>query len=87
MCEAHGWLLHACLESAEIINLSSKYQVGQLSICQEDDEEHDGKTHKVLGTARHGAGQLTHGFVEVDELKKLVEVRKYYSIAHSSKCP
>lgn len=64
-------LLHAGLERAEIVDLGSKHQVGQLSIRQEDDEEHDGKTHKVLGTARHGAGELTHGLIEVDELKKL----------------
>lgn len=62
---------HAGLERAEIVDLGSKYQVGKLSVRQEDDEEHDGKTHQVLGTARHGAGELTHGLVEVDELKKL----------------
>lgn len=62
---------HAGLKSAEIIDLGSKHQIGELSICQEDDEEHDGKTHKVLGAARHSGGELTHGLVEVDELKKL----------------
>lgn len=62
---------HAGLKSAEIIDLGSKHQIGELSVGQEDDEEHDGETHKVLGTARHGGGQLTHGLVEVDELKKL----------------
>lgn len=63
--------LHAGLESAEIIHLGPKYQVGQLSIRQEDDEEHYGKTHQVFGTARHSGGQLTHGLIEVDELEKL----------------
>lgn len=63
--------LHAGLESAEIVDLGPKHQVGQLSICQEDDEEHNGKAHQVLGTARHSAGQLTHGLIKVDELKKL----------------
>lgn len=67
--------LHAALESAKIIDLSSKHQVGKLSISQENDEEHDGETHEVLGTARHGGGQLTHGFVEVDELEELWERR------------
>lgn len=62
---------HAGLKSAEIIDLGSKHQIGELSVRQEDDEEHDGKTHKVLGTARHSGGELTHGLVEVDELKKL----------------
>lgn len=62
---------HAGLKSAEIIDLGSKNQIGELSIRQEDDEEHDGETHKVLGTARHSGGELTHGLVEVDELKKL----------------
>lgn len=64
---------HAGLKSAEIIDLSSKHQIGELSVRQEDDEEHDGKTHKVLGAARHSSGELTHGLVEVDELKKLSE--------------
>lgn len=62
---------HAGLKSAEIIDLGSKHQIGELSVRQEDDEEHDGKTHKVLGTARHSGGELTHGLVEVNELKKL----------------
>lgn len=63
--------LHAGLESAEVVDLGSKHQVGQLSIRQEDDEEHDGEPHQVFGTAGHGAGQLTHGLIEVDELKEL----------------
>lgn len=62
---------HAGLKSAEIIDLGSKHQIGELRVGQEDDEEHDGETHKVLGTARHSGGELTHGLVEVDELKKL----------------
>lgn len=62
---------HAGLKSAEIIDLGSKHQIGELSVSQEDDEEHDGKTRKVLGAARHRGGELTHGLVEVDELKKL----------------
>lgn len=62
---------HAGLEGAEIVDLGSKHQVGQLSIRKEDDEEHDGKTDEVLGTARHSAGELTHGLIKVDELKKL----------------
>lgn len=64
-------LLHAGLESAEVVDLGSEHQVGQLSVRQEDDEEHDGKAHQVLGAAGHGAGELTHGLVQVDELKKL----------------
>lgn len=64
-------LSHAGLKSAEIIDLGSKHQIGELSVRQEDDEEHDGEAHKVLGTARHSGGELTHGLVEVDELKKL----------------
>lgn len=75
ICEKSCPHLHAALESAEIIDLSSKHQVGKLSISQENDEEHDGKTHEVLGTAGHGGGQLTHCLVEVDELKKLWEWR------------
>lgn len=73
--------LHAGLESAEIIDLGSKHQVGQLSIGQKDDEEHNGKSHKVLGTARHSAGQLTHGLIEVDELKKLTRSEKSQTIS------
>lgn len=71
LCTVVFLVSHAGLKSAEIIDLGSKHQIGELSICQEDDEEHDGKTHKVLGTARHSGGELTHGLVEVDELKKL----------------
>lgn len=76
MCVAMLWrFLHAGLERAEIVDLSSKHQVGQLSVRQENDEEHDGKANEVLGTTRHGAGELTHGLVEVDELKKLGKER------------
>lgn len=71
LCTPVFMVSHAGLKSAEIIDLGSKHQIGKLSIRQEDDEEHDGKTHKVLGTARHSGGELTHGLVEVDELKKL----------------
>lgn len=67
---------HAGLKSAEIVDLGSKHQIGELSVRQEDDEEHDGKTHKVLGAARHRGGELAHGLVEVDELKKLRGKRK-----------
>lgn len=63
--------LHAGLKGAEIADLGSKYQVGQLSIRQEDDEKHDGEAHQVLRTAGHCVGQLTHGLVEVDKLEKL----------------
>lgn len=75
ICSTADLLLHAGLECAEIIDLRSKHQVGELSVRQEDDEEHDCKPHEVLGAAGHGAGQLAHGFVDVDELKQLVEVR------------
>lgn len=63
--------LHAGLERAEIVDLGPEHQVGQLSIGQEDDEEHNGKAHQVLGAARHGVGQLTHGLIKVDEFKQL----------------
>lgn len=72
-----GWFqsnqcyLHAGLEGTEVVDLGAKHQVGQLSVGQEDDEEHDGETDEVLGTARHGGGQLAHGLVEVDELEEL----------------
>lgn len=72
------------MESAEIVDLSSKHQVGQLSVSQENDEEHDGKTHEVLGTARHGAGQLTHGLIEVDELKKLRGSETVFALVDSA---
>lgn len=77
---------HAGLKSAELINLGSKHQIGELSVRQEDDEEHDGKTHKVLGAARHGGGELTHGLVEVDELKKLRGKEKLGVKSNSGGC-
>jgi hypothetical protein len=58
------------LEGTEVVDLGAKHQVGQLSVGQEDDEEHDGEADEVLGTARHGGGQLAHGLVEVDELEQ-----------------
>ena len=58
------------MEGTEVVDLGAKHQVGQLSVGQEDDEEHDGETDEVLGTARHGGGQLAHGLV-VDELEEL----------------
>lgn len=64
-------LSQAGLESAEVVDLGAKHQVGELSVGQEDDEEHDGEAHEVFSAARHGAGELAHGLVEVDELKKL----------------
>lgn len=73
--------LHAGLESAEIIHLGPKHQVGQLSIGQEDDKEHDSKAHQVLGTARHSTGQLAHGLIEVDELEKLRGLNQRVSIS------
>lgn len=69
------FFLHAGLKSAEIIDLCPKHQVGELSIRQEDDEEHDGEPCEVFGAAGHGGGQLTHGLIKVDELEQLVEVK------------
>lgn len=76
---------HAGLKSAEIVDLGSKHQIGELSVRQEDDEEHDGKTHKVLGAARHSGGELTHGLVEVDELKKLRGKERLVIKTHSGR--
>lgn len=83
VCVNPDMLLHASLESAEIVDLSSKHQVGQLSVRQEDNEEHDGKTNQVFGTAGHSAGQLTHGLIEVDELKKLGRREKLRNVRMS----
>ena len=65
--------IHAGLERAEVVDLGAEHQVGELSVRQEDDEEHDGEAHQVFGTAGHGAGQLAHGLIHVDELEELRE--------------
>ena len=64
---------HASLEGAEVVHLRAKHKVGQLGVGHEDDEEHDGEAQKVPGTARHGAGQLTHRPVQGEELEQLRE--------------
>ena len=64
---------HASLEGTEVVHLRAKHKVGQLGVGHEDDEEHDGEAQKVPGTARHGAGQLTHRPVQGEELEQLRE--------------
>lgn len=62
---------HALDESAKVFHLGSKKQVAELSIGKENDEEHDGKSQDVLGTAGQCGGELSHGFVEADVLEYL----------------
>ena len=42
--------LHAITKFTEVTNLCTEDQVAKLSICKEDDEEHDGKTSNIFGT-------------------------------------
>lgn len=60
---------HAGLEGAKVVKLCPEHQVRQLCVCQEHDKEHDGESQQVFGAAGHGAGQLAHGLIKVDELK------------------
>lgn len=60
---------HAGLESAEVVELCAEHQVRQLRVCQEHNEEHDGKSQQVFSTPGHSAGQLAHGLIKIDELK------------------
>ena len=71
--------IHAVLERAEVVDLGAEHQVGQLGVSQEYDEEHDGEAHQIFGTAGHGAGQLAHGLVHVDELEELRKTDKHHS--------
>lgn len=77
--------LHAVLESAEVINLSAKDKIGQLSICQENDEKHNCKANDIFDTARHGCRQLTHCSVEVNKLEKLLKENKQTTNHHEGK--
>lgn len=47
---------HAGLEGAEVVKLCAEHQVCQLRVCQEDDEEHDGKPQQVFSAPGHSAG-------------------------------
>lgn len=44
--------LHAITKCAEVTNLSTKDQVAKLSICEENNEEHDGKTSNIFSTLK-----------------------------------
>lgn len=44
--------IHAVLETGKLFNLRPKDQVAELSVGKENDEEHDGKSSDVFGTAR-----------------------------------
>ena len=44
--------LHAIAKCTEIANLSTKDQVAKLSICEENNEKHYGKTSNIFGTLR-----------------------------------
>lgn len=70
------------MESTEVINLSAKDKVCQLSICQENNEEHNCKAEEVFGTPRHGCGELTHSPVKVDEFEELNPDKKYYDSSY-----
>lgn len=69
-----GALLHALDEGAEGFHLRTKEQVAKLSVCKEHDEEHNGESHDVFGTAAQSRRQLSHSLIETDVLKNL-EVR------------
>lgn len=64
-------LLHAFDKGAEGFHLCSKEQISKLSICKEDYEEHNGKSHDVFCTAAQSGGQLCHGLIETDVLENL----------------
>lgn len=51
--------------------MSTKDQVAELSISQEDNKEHDGKSGHVLGASTQSQAELSHGLVEVDILEDL----------------
>ena len=52
------------------------YFLNKLRVCQEHNEEHDGEAQQILCTSGHRGGQLTHGLIEVDELKELRKKRR-----------
>ena len=45
-------LSHAIAKRAEVTNLSAENQVSKLSISEEDNEEHDGKTSNIFGALK-----------------------------------
>lgn len=63
--------VHALDESAKAFYLGPEKQVAELGVGEEDNEEHDGETQDVLGTASQGGGELGHGLVEADVLEYL----------------
>ena len=66
-----GALLHALDEGAEGFHLRTKEQVAKLSVCKEHDEEHNGESHDVFGTAAQSRRQLSHSLIETDVLENL----------------
>ena len=62
---------HSCIETAEVLHLSSEDEVAELRERQEDDEEHDGETCQILGATSEGGRKLSHRLVEADVLKHL----------------
>ena len=51
--------------------LGSEDQIAQLSIGQEDNEEHDGEAEDIHGAAAQGHAQRAHGFVEARVFENL----------------
>lgn len=60
---------HAGLEGTEVVELCPENQVRQLRVGKEHDEEHDGESQQVFSAPGHGAGQLAHGLIKIDELE------------------
>lgn len=63
--------LHALYEGAEGVHLCSKEQVPKLSVSEENDEKHDGKSHDVFGASTQCSGELCHGLIETDVFENL----------------
>lgn len=63
--------LHAFNKGAKVFHLCPKEKVAQLGVGKEHNEEHDGKTQDVLGTASQRGGKLGHCFVKANVLEYL----------------
>ena len=76
--------LQRVFKATEILDLSTKQQVTELSEGQEDDEEHDKESGQILGTAAQSGRQLGHGLVEADVFEDLKH--KFSSLINSRLC-
>lgn len=63
--------LHGLRKCTIVVDLSAENEKAELSVRQEDNEEHDGESGDVLGATAESQAQLGHGLVEAHVLEYL----------------